>query len=470
MKYFILFIIMGFLLFLTSYSGCTKIDIPVKEEDAEELQIKAEYMEILDTQPLIVSVANSKLDIVWNSKIESDINSSGYFTPTNGNRVVYVPPDIEENCSVRIVATEFDKLQNNTREAYIDIKVMDEGRPPEAGDILLNEIAWAGTLKSSYDEYVELVNRTNRTFYLNNWSIKNAAGSGKSLVFSGLIKPKGVFLITNYVDSDKSSIVRNPDYSVSAVAFSNSKFGPFILMDDEGNIFDTVGDGRDYIYGINTKDTRASMARYTQSTTYDWDESSWYTEGRSINFSDETFGTPGEINSNVSYGSAEIEGSAEGMITEFYIDAKDEIGEDWVEILITRSGNIKNFMITDLDGDDSLITNGDSVELEKGSYILVVWGDEFNMDDNVFTVPDTNPTGTKDELVLLNSGRFMDALCYYSTDDVQFDDEEKIKEYGWEGDPVKSKYGSRRMMSDGNYDPSLSSGAWDVESEPVHHF
>ncbi len=469
MKYILGLLVALTSIFLASFNGCTKIDTPIRKDEVAPLLIDAEETSILDTQPVIVEVKNAEGPVNWsfdfNGVEESD--GDGYFTPRSGEKVLFVPPDISQDCTVVITASE--EVEEYAREASIKIELVDEGPPPSRGDILINEIAWAGTMSASYDEYIELINTTGRKFYLNNWRIVNGAGAGKNLVFSGLMREKSVFLITNYEGgSTKSSITCKSNYTDPAIALSNSSFGPFVLEDDSGNEFDVVGDGGTYTYGKNTSEIRASMSRYTGTHTTEWNPDSWYTSGESINLRDETRGTPGTENGDKSLNDVVLENSAAALITEYFIDAKDNIGEDWVELFITRSGSIENFKITDLDGSDSYITNGEGINFNRGDYIVVVWGDEFSREGNVFTIPDTNPTGTKDELVLLNGENFMDCLCYYSTADVQFDDEDAIMEYGWTGDPVNSKYGVRKKIGE-DYDSSLTEEAWDTTAVPDPH-
>ena len=458
-------IILPFLLFITtvivsSFSGCTKIDIPINKEEETLIMIVPDKSSILDTEPVIITLKNATGPIKW------DINSpfqGGYFVPSDGVKVIFSPPNINENCKI-----ELEAIDNKGNRAFTTISIIDEGEPPSVGEIIINEIAWAGTLKSSYDEYIEILNTTDRDFYLNNWKIENAGGNGISITFSGYIKANTPFLISNYnPNSQKSAINTKSDFVTTKLALPNNKFGPYILENSQTEIYDIVGNGKNYIYGINSENIKSSMARYNivGEQTTNWDPDSWYTEGVTINLSDSTMGTPGETNSNIAFGTNPNIDNAKGIIIKYYIDAKDEIGDDWVQIIITKSGDIKNFKITDLDGDDNSITNNESVTINEGEIITVVWGDNYFNSNNLYIIPDTNPTGTKDELVLLCSEILLDCLCYYSTSEVQFDDKEKIKEYGWEGNPIHSKYGTRKKIN-GNYIIELNEKSWNIDIEP----
>ena len=447
-------------IFISAFSGCTKIDVPLDQNENEIISIISEKLSILDTEPVMITLENAKKPIKWsiNSPFEG-----GYLTPNDGTKVIFSPPNVDNNCNIQLIAVD-----SNENKASLELSVIDEGAPPKPGDIFINEIGWAGTLKSSFDEYIEILNKTERDFFLNNWQIENAGGNGIPIVFSGYIKGGATFLIANYsYESNKSSIKIIPDFSTSKLALSNNKFGPYILKNFEEVVFDEVGDGKNYTYGINSEEIKASMARYSSNgeLSQNWTPEDWFTEGVSINFKDSTLGTPGEINSNIPYTKKSNGEDANGIIIKYFVDAKDEVGDDWVQILITDYGDIKNFIVTDLDGSDSSITNNESFYFNKGDIITVVWGDNYSNMNNIFTIPDTNPTGTKDELVLLSSGNFLDGLCYYSTDEVQFDDEDTIKGYGWIGNPIHSKYGERKKLN-GNYIKELNENAWNIDNKP----
>jgi hypothetical protein len=436
-------------------SGCTNIDNPVREEETAELVITAGMTEVLDTEPVRLEALGGSGTIAW----ETEPQAFGSFSPDGDKSVVYSPPDVDGTVAVTITARD-----DTGRSSTVQITVIDEGPPPSPGDILLNEIAWAGTLTSSYDEYIEIINSTERPFFLPFWKIENAAGSGTPLVFSGRIQKNGVFLIANYPsESEKTAITCRIDFTDSAVSLSNTFFGPFILKDSHGSTFDTVGDGGDYTDNLKG-DKKPSLSRYTYAGTPGWDGDSWYTEGTSVNLSDGTFGTPGAENSDTPLYTGPGEDDALAIITEFGVNTDEEIGEDWVELLITRSGNLKNLVVTDLDADDSSISGGEDVWEEAGTYILVVWSDEAFIEGNTFYISDTDLPGTKDEIALMCGNTFIDGLCY-SVDDKLPDDYEDLCVYGWEGDPIGSLSASRRTEDGGSgYMTAMIPASWDASA------
>ena len=453
--------IIAFSFFLNG-SGCTKIETPIRPEvgAVKDLTAVPEKHEILDTEPVRIEAYGGSGTITWCT----DPAFENCFQPETGYLVVFTPPDLQADRVITIIASD-----ENNSSVQIDISVIDEGPPPTPGDILINEIAWSGTLAGAYDEYVELINKTDRIFYLNSWKIENAAGTGKPFSFSGKIQPSSLFLIANYEQGiEKSSIISRVDYADSGLSLSNTAAGPFILINSKDVIFDTVGDGGEYGFGINSSDLKSSMSRYTSSTTADWNPDSWYTESLSTNLKDNTLGTPGAPNSDIPY-TAHVSGDDAGaVITEYFIDVNEDLVEDWVELYITKSGNIRNFVVTDLDGDtDVSITNGENYHVNEGDYILVIWSTSYFQDVNSLYIPDVNPTGTKDELVLICGTTFLDGLCYYSTDEVQFDDEDKIRSVGWEGDPIHSKHASKKMDAHGNYVNKMEAASWNTDADPT---
>jgi hypothetical protein len=342
--------------------------------------------------------------------------------------------------------------------------------------VLISEISWAGTLTSPYDEYIELINKTDRPLYLNNWSIDHAAGSGMPLGFSGRIEGKSPFLIANYDEnSDRTALTCGVQFFDPALSLPNGFFGPYILRGANGEIMDVVGDGFDYSHGVNTPETRASASRYTWASSNTWEPAEWYTEGESINLCDGTLGTPGTCNSDAPLNGGPSENDAEAMITEFAVDPDDAIGEDWVELLVLRNGSLQNLVVTDLDGSDTSITGGSPVQAEAGEYYIVIWHDYeegydigqegYLMDGNRIYIPDNPPTGTKDQIVLLLCGSFLDGLCYYTGGNDHFDnDEQQMRTYGWAGDPIPGKYAARLLDAEGRYAASLEAASWHTEA------
>ncbi|HEB30176.1 MAG TPA: hypothetical protein ENI15_04790 [Spirochaetes bacterium] len=146
-------------------SGCTGIESPVRYTEDEPgnpagpspdgLLIIPDKNEIFDTEPLRVQASGGEGEITWGTEPQFE-NS---FLPATGDLVLFSPPDISSDAYVTIIA----KDQKN-KTARAEILIIDDGPGPEPGDILINEIAWAGTQKNWRDEYIELINKTDRAF------------------------------------------------------------------------------------------------------------------------------------------------------------------------------------------------------------------------------------------------------------------------------------------------------------------
>jgi hypothetical protein len=459
-------------LFLCSVPGCNNFEIPVRaggdhEQQEGELNILCKRSLILDTEPLAMVAEHARGLVTWHA----DTSLECRFEPASGDRVLFFPPDLTGSQEVTVIAQD----EGNAR-ASILITVVDEGLPPEPGDLLINEVAWAGTLTSLYDEYLELINTAERPFYLFGWRIENAAGIGKAMVFSGRIEANSCFVIANYDEGAEKSALECPvQVSDASLSLSNSCFGPFSLQNDRGELMDRVGDGKDHLYGINSSDTRSSLSRYSWASSTRWTPEHWYTESVSVNLCDGTLGTPGAPNSDVPVGGGESGESACGILTEYAIDPDDDIAEDWAEIFIMESGSLMSFVLTDLDGDDASITCGEDISAGEGEYYVVVWHDYdegydfeargYLTEGNRIYIPDHPPAGTKDQIVLLCAGQFMDGICYYTEGNSLFDDDEpRMREYGWTGDPVQGKHASRLSQGDGSFLSHQAASSWDTDA------
>jgi hypothetical protein len=470
--------LLTFLIFILTHfmysGGCSNIETPVREgteglQETGELVIQCDHTEILDTEPLLLFLEGGTGDVFWCVQPENH----GSFSPDTGEVVLFTPADISEDCSVTVTAEDSEGSRGQ-----LTLYLVDEGAPPSSGEVLINEIAWAGTVSSAYDEYIELVNKSDRPFYLNNWYIENAAGMGTPLSFSGRIDPASLFIIANYAEgSEKTALSCPVQVATASLSISNSTFGPFVLNDAEGSIMDSVGDGGSHTLGINTPETRSPISRYTWSDATQWSQDSWYTESQSVNLTDGTLGTPGAPNSDKPFYTGPGEDDALAILTEYAVDPTDDIDEDWVEIHITRSGSMQNFVITDLDGQDESITHGVDIQAEAGDYWLIVWHDypdDYDIEaqgyiigENLIYIPENPPTGTKDQIVLLCSAHFLDGLCYYTEGNDPFDnDEQLMRDYGWTGDPVLGKYGAKRYAEGSLYDNTLAAESWNVGADP----
>ena len=131
---------------------------------------------------------------------------------------------------------------NNENSSWVSnivsesFKVYTSAKP---GDVVINEVMWMGSTKSSSDEWIELRNTTNHIFDIGNWTIENAKHSGNNKItipVGKTISPHGYFLIAKY-DKDNSNSelnvsVDDVDSSISLRDLGNNN----LILRDIANV------------------------------------------------------------------------------------------------------------------------------------------------------------------------------------------------------------------------------------------
>jgi len=89
--------------------------------------------------------------------------------------------------------------------------------PPTAPlTIVISEVAWAGTLSSSDDEWIELYNPTTRNINLTGWNLRSLDGSPNIQdEFDGIILNAGEYLLLERTDDDPTDVDADVIYSGS---------------------------------------------------------------------------------------------------------------------------------------------------------------------------------------------------------------------------------------------------------------
>ena len=128
--------------------------------------------------------------------------------------------------------------------------------------VVINEIMWPGSTKSSTDEWIELRNTTSTSIDLSGWKITGAASGGSALTIpSGkTIAANGFFVIAHYAATDAHSVLNiTPDWVTTSIVCKNSDV-QYVLSDASGTAIDRADDGSGApLAGDNT--TKASMER-----------------------------------------------------------------------------------------------------------------------------------------------------------------------------------------------------------------
>lgn len=163
-----------------------------------------------------------------------------------------------------------------------------------AGDVVINEVAWAGTADGANDEWIELYNTTNSAVDLTGWKIDDDNGSSIYNIASGTIQPHGYFLIED--TEVTTNVAANAIINVSLANAGDS----LVLKDSAGLVVDTVnGTGGAWYAGNGT--TKATMERIDPNVLTD-SAANWL-DAKSSNgalgrTNSAILGTPGSVNSN----------------------------------------------------------------------------------------------------------------------------------------------------------------------------
>ena len=173
-------------------------------------------------------------------------------------------------------------------------------RAAQAGDVVINEIAWAGHVGLSGDEWIELHNTTAAAITLSGWRLYSGDSGGPDLSLDGTIPAGGYYLIERGDDETVSDILA--DWSGS---FGNglSNAGEVLTLTDAlSEVIDTAnGDGGGWPAGTASPDycTMERVTPLAAGTMSNWASNDGVTRngldanGQPIN------GTPGARNAAI---------------------------------------------------------------------------------------------------------------------------------------------------------------------------
>lgn len=121
------------------------------------------------------------------------------------------------------------------------------------GEVVINEVAWAGTADNSNDEWIELYNTSNVAVDLAGWKIVDD-DSGEYDITAGQIAPHGYFLIE---DTEASTSVAED----AVIGLSLANAGDSLVLKDEANtVIDAVNGGGGAWYSGDAT-SKATMER-----------------------------------------------------------------------------------------------------------------------------------------------------------------------------------------------------------------
>lgn len=158
-------------------------------------------------------------------------------------------------------------------------------RASDAPRVLLSEINWAGSPRSTADEWFELANLDDVPVDVGGWVVNGVATSGQaiSLAAGTIIPARGTLVIANYDVGENSTLSVTPDLITTAVSIPNRALNILIAMSD-GTVVDQYIDSGTPDYGDSV--TFASVER-------DLATNMWATASASTNLADDQPGSPG---------------------------------------------------------------------------------------------------------------------------------------------------------------------------------
>ncbi|HWR00081.1 MAG TPA: lamin tail domain-containing protein [Candidatus Methylomirabilis sp.] len=165
---------------------------------------------------------------------------------------------------------------------------------PSTGQVVIEEIAWAGSSLSTADEWIELANLGDATATVAGWVLRGAGEGGRQIFLppDAVIAPRSTYLVANYPNTDeKSALNVTVDLATTTVSLSNSALG-VELVDADGVTVDRAGDGGAPLAGSSSP--KATMIRVNATTQGDAPDA-WTAASSSVGYDDgiADMGTPG---------------------------------------------------------------------------------------------------------------------------------------------------------------------------------
>ena len=160
-------------------------------------------------------------------------------------------------------------------------------------DVVINEVAWAGTQASSTDEWLELYNNTNAAIDLTGWTLQD--GGDINIALSGTIPAHSFYLLERTDDNTVIDIVADKIYSGGL----NNSGETLTLRDPSSNVIDTANNNGG-AWNAGTSSPPCSMERV--DTTLADADANWATNNNLTKnghdaSNNEICGTPKQANS-----------------------------------------------------------------------------------------------------------------------------------------------------------------------------
>ncbi len=198
----------------------------------------------------------------YESYLDAGLTSLAYRSAMLSSSLIPAPGTPDGTYYWRVRAYDGEKWSEWSSVWLLTVNRTPPPPPAPTQSVVINEIMWMGTTKSSADEWIELRNVTDSSIDISQWILENAGGSGTRIVHipgSRSIPANGYYLISNYNENSANSALNTTVDQVASLSLLNSANGNITLKDSDGNVIDQAK-GDSWPDGINGT-LRQSMER-----------------------------------------------------------------------------------------------------------------------------------------------------------------------------------------------------------------
>jgi hypothetical protein len=171
------------------------------------------------------------------------------------------------------------------------------------GDVVINEINWAGSIGDSIDEWIELKNNTNISINIVGWTIENLGENGSTssnitiATTSAIIPANGLFLIAHKIKTN-SKLNIDPDYITRSISLSNDG-EQLKLFSNNSILIDSANSSTGMWFEGSNSPLKKSMERKTPAgdgtVSTNWQTATTHTNMKGNGATDE-YATPKAVN------------------------------------------------------------------------------------------------------------------------------------------------------------------------------
>ncbi|MEI6296803.1 MAG: hypothetical protein WCO84_04135 [bacterium] len=195
----------------TTDSVATSTEEKIEEKDTTPPEVSIFISECQNSlSPSICLVSTTTLSIRWNSSAEDlgyfEFNMNGVISTTTATSTIFIGSD-NSRANFSVSAIDISGNKSSTVEIFADIV-----KTP----IVINEIAWNGTVGHPEDEWLELYNQTDKNISLDKFVLYSKTDMSPYIKLSGVIPPKGYYLIESKQSGETDESTQSPIKDIPA--------------------------------------------------------------------------------------------------------------------------------------------------------------------------------------------------------------------------------------------------------------